>query len=105
MQRRLVLWAALAVVCLLLAACEQGESVTFVNGTGQDIVVRSGFQGRLGVEGVKLASGEGSDIFVSTGNDLPLRVAEASGEEFFSHSYSWEELMELGFRVVITDGH
>ena len=84
---------------VLLAACDRGEGVTYMNDTNVTVSVFSGRD-----LDVTLAPGEQGTFTVLAYEGMRTYSArDESGQVIFREEYTWEDLKRMDWEIVIRD--
>ncbi len=94
-------WAVITVLvgAVVGIACEQGQSVEYENATSTTMTIMIDYS-----ELVTLEPGK-SESFKTRENVMPDRVRafDQDGTPRFDRTYTWEDLEQASWRVIITD--
>ena len=91
------MWALISAILLVSVACDPGHGVTFINQTGVELEVYSG-----GLSAGRLAPHTERTLSYTRYSGVKLFEArDLSGTVLFSRSYSWNELEERDWKILI----
>ena len=99
MKLRSVFLSVVAVLICLSVACEPGMAVVFINNTSQKVTVYKG-----GVRTFELEPGESKNPGAVRQFWVPeIRIVAEDGRVLLEDHITYEELEEMGGKIVITD--